>query len=801
MKRLVMAVMLCAFALGGKAQTAVTINPSNRLQTVEGWGVSLCWWAAQAGQWDDAKINEIADWLVSPDGLNYNVFRYNIPGGDDPSNAHCDKHHMQNGKGLRAEMKGFLPIKDDWNYDWDADIAQIKMLRAIVAKAKVYGKEDILKIEAFSNSCPWWMTVSGCVSGSEATKKPFIGSAPEQETNLKSGYYDDFARYLVDVCKHFKEVEGIEFYTLEPFNEPYANNYWKRSGEQEGCFVKPVDQINFIKNYLAPELAQTTLKTVISVSDETNLEISGKVWDAYKNDGTVLNSVVQWNTHTYDGSDSQRTSLRDKVKNGGKRLWMSETGDMSSGASEWTLCKKLFDDMRNLQPVVWCDWQVMEPHPLWSTIQCGGSNNEFDSNNYWRNLNYYVRKQVTSNIKVGYTILSTSNANVLAAVSPNANEVVVCFLNNGSSNATYNLNVPSKSGVVVKKATITTATRSCEGYSISSLSNVSVPKQSVVTVVIDGDFSLKMTDSDGRDLVFGGKYMMSATKKEGTKYPDFYFYASDDNSAVSSKKDFPSVESTGFYAPQYIWEPALVGKDKITLQNMKHGKYLAGNTPDLSATDAEDAMTFLPSGPFTKHNNTPNFWVLEGETGSEYKYLNWSGATEGNGFCYWTAGESDNGSNFRFHKIEYVHINAYVEKNGEKEPVSFKLNNNASLAYTGSAELYHLSIAGTVTAFALNQSVEDVVETKYILNGEEQTSGFDVKNLKNGDVLDVVYVCKNSSFILGDVNADGNVNITDIVAVIAYIRGYTGANFIFEAADVNADGVINITDIVGIIAI
>lgn len=553
MKRLVMAVMLCAFALGGKAQTAVTINPSNRLQTVEGWGVSLCWWAAQAGQWDDAKINEIADWLVSPDGLNYNVFRYNIPGGDDPDNAHCTPHHMQQGKGARAEMKGFLPNKDDWNYDWDADIAQIKMLRAIVAKAKEYGKEDILKIEAFSNSCPWWMTVSGCVSGSVRGGKYGIFSwqDAEQETNLKSDYYDDFARYLVDVCKHFKEVEGIEFYTLEPFNEPYANNYWtcgiqyqrginkyEMGGQQEGCYVKPADQINFVKNFLAPELASASLKTVISVSDETNLELSAKVWDAYKNDGTVLNSVAQWNTHTYDGSDSQRTSLRDKVKAGGKRLWMSETGDMSSGASEWTLCKKLFDDMRNLQPVVWCDWQVMEPHPLWSTIQCGGSNNEFDSNNYWRNLNYYVRKQVTSNIKVGYTILSTSNANVLAAISPDNDEVVVCFLNNGSSDAKYNLSVSSMADLSLRKATITTSDKMSEDYAVSSLSNISVPKQSIVTVVLSRPVSVNVTTAQYATLFYSYKALKVPADVEA------YIYTYDD---VNN-----NVESTAYKAGEVI---------------------------------------------------------------------------------------------------------------------------------------------------------------------------------------------------------------------------------------------------------
>ena len=95
-------------------QTAVSndtlrygLNPSEMRQHFEGWGVSLCWWAGQCGKWSDEKIDEMITWLVSPEGLNYSHFRYNIGGGDDPQNRHCTPHHMGRGKGLRAEMEGF----------------------------------------------------------------------------------------------------------------------------------------------------------------------------------------------------------------------------------------------------------------------------------------------------------------------------------------------------------------------------------------------------------------------------------------------------------------------------------------------------------------------------------------------------------------------------------------------------------------------------------------------------------------------------------------------------------------------
>lgn len=110
-----------------------TIDISTTYQRHEGWGVSLCWWANMCGKWDDDKVDELVDWLVSPDGLNYNIFRYNIGGGDDPLNRHCDPHHMGRGKGLRAEMEGF---KDSTRgeYIWTRDEAQRRIMLKIKKK-------------------------------------------------------------------------------------------------------------------------------------------------------------------------------------------------------------------------------------------------------------------------------------------------------------------------------------------------------------------------------------------------------------------------------------------------------------------------------------------------------------------------------------------------------------------------------------------------------------------------------------------------------------------------------------------
>ena len=48
----------------------------------EGWGTSLCWWANRIG-YSDKLTEEAAKLFFSPEGLDMNIGRYNVGGGDD----------------------------------------------------------------------------------------------------------------------------------------------------------------------------------------------------------------------------------------------------------------------------------------------------------------------------------------------------------------------------------------------------------------------------------------------------------------------------------------------------------------------------------------------------------------------------------------------------------------------------------------------------------------------------------------------------------------------------------------------
>lgn len=381
------------------------------------------------GKWEESKIDSLVNWLVSPEGLNYNIFRYNIGGGDDPENRNCESHHMARGKGIRAEMPGFKHYPTDKDYDWQADSAQIKIM------LKIREKRPDAIFEAFSNSAPWYMTVSGCVGG----------HSDKHKDNLRVDCYDAFADYLIDVCKYFKETHDLEFRTLEPFNEPLTD-YWYQNGSQEGCHFDTSSQIAFIK-VLYPKLKASGLNTVISASDETSVNHSLKALHAYKESG-IMPMIGQWNTHTYSGSIKEKAALYKDTKNIGVRLWQSETGDGGRGIrGNLNMLQRLFDDMRHLQPEAWLDWQYYgERDTQWCLVT-----GDFKSQKMYRHSNYYVRQHVTKYIKVGYTILNTDDKQTLAAISPDGKEIVIVALNNSADTTTVTYKLPNTERTITLK--------------------------------------------------------------------------------------------------------------------------------------------------------------------------------------------------------------------------------------------------------------------------------------------------------------------------------------------------------------
>jgi len=447
----------------------VKISPDQMHQTIEGWGSSLCWWAGQVGNWEESKVDSIIDLITSPDKLNMNIFRYNIGGGDDPSHI---GGHMVKGKGQRAEMEGFKS-SENAPYNWNADNGQ----RVIMLKIKEKRPDAVF--EAFSNSPPYWMTISGC-SG---------GNVDPMKDNLKSEYYEAFCDYLIDVCKHYTDEYGIEFKTLEPFNES-TSGYWNYLGSQEGCHFEPESQIKLIR-ILYPKLQASGLNTVISASDETNIKAFMKVLKAYQEADDILDRIGQLNTHTYSGTNEERIEAALLVKSTGKVFWQSETGPggwkkRARGLeNNLLLAQKLFDDMRLMKPQAWLDWQLMEENnDIWGLMICN-----FKAQDYELLKNMYVRMQITRFFKQNYTMIETSHESALAALNLEKSELVVSLNNTSDTIQSFHLNLDSFDKIENKVQLYRTSiTENCQQLLPVDIKkkvlSYSAPAQSLTTFII-----------------------------------------------------------------------------------------------------------------------------------------------------------------------------------------------------------------------------------------------------------------------------------------------------------------------------
>ena len=391
-------------------QTRISVDPAVTYQRFEGWGTSLCWWANTEGAGSVEYRNKIADVLIDPDsGLGFTIFRYNIGGGDQPGH-----NHMRTG----GAIPGYKPA-DTGAYDWTADQYQRNMVAALVQKGAQKNRKIIW--EAFSNSPPWWMTISGCAAGN-------VSGAD----NLKTDCFDDFADYLTEVVKHFRDSWGVIFRTIEPFNEPSAG-WWTSGNNQEGCGFK-AGQSRMVKE-LGRSLVSRGLfpETGISAADENavNQAISGLA--AY--DDSAFSYMTQINTHTYYGRTAANfTTLMNLAATKQKTVWQSETGPLAGTGNQdiaMFMSQYIIQDLRMLKPNAWLDWQTVGSGD-WGTFQINRTNLALIPTR-----RYYMQAAFSRFIRPGSQFIESSDSNSLAALVPATHNGVFIIRNGGNSSINY----------------------------------------------------------------------------------------------------------------------------------------------------------------------------------------------------------------------------------------------------------------------------------------------------------------------------------------------------------------------------
>ena len=443
------------------AQTKVVVDPGKRYQVFEGWGSSLCWWAVKAGAWSEANRSKLIGAIADPDtGLGYTIFRYNIGGGDQPGHNHLTK-----GDGAAA-VPGYKTT-DGGDFDWTADPYQ----RNIAFELAKRVKDPIF--EAFSNSPPWWMTKSGCVSGGN-----------NGADNLKEDYFDDFADYLSEVALHFKKEWGITFRTVEPFNEPSAG-WWKSNGDQEGCGFKNNQSKMIVELGKALEAKGLFPETSVSAADETNIGDALNQFNGYSNE--ALSYMFQVNTHSYSGGDN-RAKLFNAAFAKNKRVWQSETGPLHKSGDEnialW-MAGLILSDLRDMKANAWVDWQIGDPAENWRSLALNHSKQTFTPN-----ARFYMHAAFSRFIRPGSRIIDSDNGNTLAALREDG-ALVLVVRNSGTSDVKYEFDlrgfdkIGASAKVVRFELPGSLKARSDIAVSGKTLS-MTAPAQTITTMVIDG---------------------------------------------------------------------------------------------------------------------------------------------------------------------------------------------------------------------------------------------------------------------------------------------------------------------------
>lgn len=436
----------------------------------QGWGTSLCWWANRVGYSEELTLLTAEAFFDKEKGLGMNIGRYNVGGGDDVVRGAVSKEdkeadpflHQQHIQRSDSAVPGYCIdvtkidldsnseayYKDNfdradfecgyaWNYDWEADANQMNVLKAAADAA---GDEFIA--EAFSNSPPYFMTVSGCSSG---------GVDPSVD-NLREDSYTAFAAYMADVIEHWMKEGVITFQSVDPMNEP-ATDYWSAySPKQEGCHFSQGDSQSRILTALNDELKAKGIDIIICASDETSIDAAVNSYNALSDDAKSV--VTRIDTHSYQGT--QYSLLKETALEAGVNLWMSEVDGTYTIGNEDTKMQaalgfsgQIIKDINGLMPTAWIMWDAVDIHvdtdniydtctikeaedivskgvPFWGIAIA-----DHDSKELLLSKKYYAFGQFTRYIRPGYCILGTDDkANqVTAAYNPEDGSIVIVAMN------------------------------------------------------------------------------------------------------------------------------------------------------------------------------------------------------------------------------------------------------------------------------------------------------------------------------------------------------------------------------------
>ena len=371
-----------------KSPNTITLDPTQRFQTMDGFGAAITGSTAynllQMTASDRQKF--LKETFSAKEGLGFSYIRISIGCSDFSLSEYscCDTKGIEN-FALTSEEKDYvIPI--------------LKEIRVINPELKIMGSPW---------TCPRWMKVNNLTD-----LQPFDSWTSGQ---LNPAYYSDYGVYFVKWIQAFA-TEGIPIYSITPQNEPLNR------GNSASLFMGWQEQRDFVKNVLAPKLKEAGLKTKIYLFDHNynydrmkdQNQYPVKIYESGVDSAVVAGAAY----HNYGGRKEELLNIHNQYPD--KELVFTETsiGTWNDGRN---LSVRLMEDMQEVALGTvnnWCKavivWNLMldtdrGPNRNGGCQTCYGAVdiNRSDYKTITRNSHYYIIGHLSAVVRPGATRIGT----------------------------------------------------------------------------------------------------------------------------------------------------------------------------------------------------------------------------------------------------------------------------------------------------------------------------------------------------------------------------------------------------------
>lgn len=427
-------------------------------QQIEGFGVSGAWWAQDVGGWSQVNRDRITDLLFDQQkGIGLTIYRYNIGAGS--------------GKNIIDPWRNTETFEvEEGKYDWGRDENAVRIMKEAHQKG-------VTNIIAFVNSPPARMTKTGYVTGGK-----------EGKSNLREDMYDDFAQYLVDIVRHFREDESLPVKWISPINEPQWN--WNNSKGQEGCHYTTDEIVEVIK-VLLEKIEEEKLDVGVSAVDAGEWKTSYIYMDRLFLNKYINDRTDHFAVHSYWSTTRQKEKasryFREQYPD--KKLWMTEWTEMKKGVdygmdSGLTMANVIHEDLVIAGVTSWQYWIAVSKYNYRDGL--------IYTDQYTENIRETKRLWILGNysnfIRPGYKRIKVSGQHndlrLSAYINGDRDRLVVVAINNSKKSREFVLDLVNFDG---NKLDIyrTSETENLEHtYSGKVIKEFKLPARSVTTMVL-----------------------------------------------------------------------------------------------------------------------------------------------------------------------------------------------------------------------------------------------------------------------------------------------------------------------------